>query len=167
MSTPYSASAAVTCEHANSSSRGSSRRSPSTSVTCAPRDWKACAISVPTTPPPAITSRAGISLAVVASRLVQASMPSSPGIGGSAGTVPPARTTARGAPSSPAPPRPPRSPPRRPTPRSRVARLERLVPAAPPALAGQAADAAEQRDPAVLEPRQLYRVVEVVDHLVA
>ena len=38
MSTPISASASLTCAHANSSSRGSSRRSPSISVTSAPSE---------------------------------------------------------------------------------------------------------------------------------
>ena len=62
MSTPSSASASVTWEQANSSSRGSSRRSPSISVTWLPSVWNACDISTPTTPPPITTSRSGISL---------------------------------------------------------------------------------------------------------
>ena len=39
MSAPSACRASVTSAHANSSSRGSSRRSPSTSVTWVPSDW--------------------------------------------------------------------------------------------------------------------------------
>ena len=142
-STPYSSSASVTCAHANSSSRGSSRRSPSISVTCAPSVWNACDISTPTTPPPMITSRSGISFAVVASRLVHASsIASSPSIGGIEGSEPVDED-------------------------HRARRLELLVAHPHPPLAGQLADAAHERDVAILQPRQLRRVVEVVDDLVA
>ena len=85
---------------------------------------------------------AGIAFVVVASRLVHGSASRSPSIGGSAGVVPPARMTARRASivSSPT-----------------TTRL----------LAVEPAPAAEERDAALLEPRQLRAVVEVVDDLVA
>ena len=128
---------------ANSSSLGISRRAPSISVTWEPSVWNACAISTPTTPPPSTTSRSGISLAIVASRFVHApSIASSPGIGGIAGSEPVARKTARLASIS-------------------------SSPTVDPALAGEPAVAADQLDLAVLEPRQLRVVVEVVDDLVA
>ena len=49
----------------------------------------------------------------------------------------------------------------------RAARLEHLLADPHPALADDLAAAAQQRHAAVLEPRHLARVVEVVDHLVA
>ena len=128
---------------ANSSSLGISRRAPSISVTWQPSVWNACAISTPTTPPPRTTSRSGISLAIVASRFVHApSIASSPAIGGIAGSEPVARKTAR-------------------------LRLDLLVADGHPPLAGEPPVAADQLDPALLEPRQLRVVVEVVDDLVA
>ena len=47
-----------------------------------PSDRQASAISQPTTPPPRMRSRRGTSVALVASRLVQAAAVSMPGIGG-------------------------------------------------------------------------------------
>ena len=79
---------------------------------------------------------------MVASRFVQACASARPSIGGMAGAVPPARMTARRASSV-------------------------VVADHDPALAVDPAPAADERDAAVLEPRQLRRVVEVVDHLVA
>ncbi len=103
---------------ANSSSLGISRRAPSISVTWLPSVWNACDISTPTTPPPRITIRSGISFAVVASRFVHApSIESSPGIGGIAGSEPPARKTARLASISSSPTRTRRSPTSFPRPR--------------------------------------------------
>ena len=113
-----------------------------------PSEPYACDISTPTTPPPRITIESGISLAVVASRLVHASsIWSRPSIGGIAGSVPPARKTALRASSSSVPP-------------SWSSTVTRPLAGHPPA-------AAHERDPAVLEPRQLRGVVEVVDDLVA
>ena len=128
---------------ANSSSLGISRRAPSISVTWEPSVWKACESSTPTTPPPSTTSRSGIALVVVASRFVHAqSIASRPGIGGIAGSEPVARKTARLASISSS---------------STVTRRSPDEPAV----------AADQLDPAVLEPWQLGAVVEVVDDLVA
>ena len=79
---------------------------------------------------------------VVPARLVHGSSCSSPGIGGIAAPLPTASTTARRASSS--------------------SSLD-----AHAALAVEPGVAADQRDPALLDPRQLNRVVEVVDHLVA
>ena len=142
-STPYSSSASVTCAHAYSSSRGSSRRSPSISVTCEPSVWNACDISTPTTPPPMITSRLrdllrGRRLAV------------GPGV---VDRVQPLDRRHRGQ--------------RAGGEDDGARRLELLVADPHPPLAGELADAAHERDAAVLEPRQLRRVVEVVDDLVA
>ena len=80
--------------------------------------------------------------AVVASRLVHGAASRRPGIGGTAASVPVAMTTARRAVSVSSPTCTTRSP------------------VEPPV-------AAHQRDAAVVEPRQLVVVVEVVDHLVA
>src|SRR4051812_32833464 len=171
MSTPSSASASVTCAHANSSSRESRRRSPSISVTRLPSVWNACAISTPTTPPPMITSRPGIAFAVVASRFVHApSMASRPSMGGMAGGAPPARVNPRRAPGPPPPPRAPPPPAHLPPPPAGGPRRPPRAPSPPPLpppLAGQLPPAADEDDAAVVEPRQLRRVVEVVDHLVA
>ena len=69
---PASRSAASTCSPANCSSPASSRGSASMTVTLAPSDAYACAISTPTTPPPSTISDARHrSCAVVTSRLVQ------------------------------------------------------------------------------------------------
>ena len=112
-------------------------------MTWLPSVWNACAISTPTTPPPMISSRSGSAFAVVASRLVHApSIASRPSIGGIIGSEPVARITARRASSSSSP------------------TVTRRV-------AGQPAVAADERDAARLQPRQLRVVVEVVDHLVA
>ena len=90
-----------------------------------------------------ITRRSGIVLASVASRFVHASsIASRPSIGGIIGSEPVARNTARLA-------------------------CDLLVVDRHRALAGDPAVAADQRDAAVLEPRQLRVVVEVVDDLVA
>ena len=95
MSTPCSFSDSVTSSQANSSSRGSSRRSPSISVISAPSEQYAWLISAPTTPPPITIRLAGTCFAVVASRFVHGLASARPSIGGSAGVVPPARKTAR------------------------------------------------------------------------
>ena len=97
---------------------------------------------MPTTPPPRITSAPGISLAVVASRLVHGSASRRPSIGGSAERVPPARITA-------------------------LARLELDLADVDALLAREDAEAAVELDAPVLEPRQHRGVVEVVDDLVA
>ena len=85
---------------------------------------------------------AGTCLEVVPSRLFQARTESRPSIGGIAAPLPVATTTAR------------------------VAR-QRVVADHDPPLAVEPALAAEQLDPVFLQPGQLPRVVEVVDHLVA
>ena len=85
---------------------------------------------------------AGTRFEVVASRLFQASTESRPSIGGIAAPLPVATTTARSA-------------------------ISVVVADDDPALAVEPALAAEELDPAFLQPRQLARVVEVVDHLVA
>ena len=122
---------------------GAAAARPRSASTCEPSVWNACAISTPTTPPPMITSRSGIVLVVVASRLVHASsIASRPSIGGIDGVDPVARITARVASISSSPTRTRRSPVSTPTPRSSAIF-------------------------ALLEPRQLRRVVEVVDDLVA
>ena len=90
-------------------------------MTALPSVWNACAISTPTTPPPRISSRSGIALAVVASRFVHApSIASSPGIGGMVGVEPPATITARRASSSSSPTTTRRSPASFPQPRRSV-----------------------------------------------
>ena len=139
-----SRSASVSCTQANSSSCGISRRSPSISVTWLPSVWNACAISTPTTPPPMITSRVRDLLRdrrlAVRPRVVdrvQARRSAA-----SSAASPSARNTARLASISSSPTVTRRSPVIRPWPRISV-------------------------DPAVLEPRQLRVVVEVVDDLVA
>ena len=53
-----------------------------------PSVLQASAISQATTPPPMITRRRGTAVALVASRLVQASADSIPGIGGMAALLP-------------------------------------------------------------------------------
>ena len=132
----------MTCSQANSSTLGSSRRSPSISVTSAPSERYACASSVPNTPPPRITIASGTCLAVVASRLVHGSASRRPSIGGSSAREPPARIDG-------------------------LARLELVVADVDALLAGEHAEAAVELDALVLEPRQLAAVVEVVDDLVA
>ena len=123
---------------------GSSRRSPSISVTWLPSVWKACDISTPTTPPPRITSRSGISLG--GRRLAVGP--------GAVDRVQALDRRHRSASS------------RR---RGTTARLASISssPTRDAPLAGEPAAAADQLDPAVLEPRQLRGVVEVVDDLVA
>ena len=65
-------------------------------VTCSqPSRRYACAISTPIAPPPSTSSRRGRALTAVASRLSHGCASASPGIGGSAGRVPVASTTAR------------------------------------------------------------------------
>jgi len=59
-----------------------------------PNDDQACAISVPTGPPPRITMLSGACFAVVASRLFQGFASASPSIGGIAAAEPVATTTA-------------------------------------------------------------------------
>ena len=141
-STPPASSPAVTCALANGSSPASTRSSASTRVTLAPRLAHACAISTPTTPPPRISSRPGTSLAVVASRFVHGRASARPSIGGTAAVVPVAITTA-------------------------LARRQAIVADDHGALAVERAAAADQLDPALLEPRDHAAVVEVVDDLVA
>ena len=142
ISTPRSRSDAVSWTQANSSSLGISRRAPSISVTWLPSVWNACDISTPTTPPPRIDHPRGISLAIVASRFVQApSIESSPG---SAASRRLSRRRENGA-----------------------FGLDLLVADADPPLPDELPAAADQLDLAVLEPRQLGVVVEVVDDLVA
>ena len=143
MSTPCSASASVTCSQANSSSRGSSRRSPSISVDLrAERAVGLAHLDADHAAAHDDQRGRGSRFAVVASRLVHGRASASPAIGGIAGVVPPARITARRASivSSPT-----------------TTRL----------LAVEPAPAAVERDPALLEPGQLGGVVEVVDDLVA
>ena len=84
----------------------------------------------------------GTCLEVVASRLFQVRTESRPSIGGIAAPLPVATTTARRA-------------------------ISVVVADDDPALAVEPALAAEQLDPAFLQPGQLAGVVEVVDHLVA
>ena len=94
-STPRSTSASCTSFAANSSSRPSSRGTASTIVTFEPSVRHAWPSSTPTTPPPSTISRSGTSFEVVASRFVQACASASPGIGGTAASLPVATTTAR------------------------------------------------------------------------
>ena len=141
-STPFSRSDCSTSSLANGSSRGISRSPRSISVTSEPSELYACAISTPTTPPPRIASRSGISFAVVASRLVHGFASRRPSIGGISGALPVATTTARRATSVSSPTR-------------------------TRALAVEAAGAAHHRHAALLEPRHHVRVVEPVDDLVA
>ncbi|GAA3073727.1 hypothetical protein GCM10020254_16940 [Streptomyces goshikiensis] len=94
-------------------------------MTAEPSEAQAVAISQATTPPPMTTSRAGTASAAVASRLVHAPIPSSPGTDGRAASVPGLRTTARRAESVRSPPAAVvtatrRSPASRPWPRTRV-----------------------------------------------
>ena len=142
-STPSSRSDSSTWSLAKGSSR-SIRRSPRwTSVTREPSAAQACAISTPTTPPPRIASRAGTSLAVVASRFVQGCDSRSPGIVGHER----ARTGRDD---------------------DRLARDQRLLALdGDLQLAGDACPAAHERDAALLEPRHLRAVVQIADHLVA
>lgn len=93
-STPDSRSRSVTSSAANRSTRGNSPASRTISVTCDPSACHAVAISVATTPPPRIASRAGTSFALVASRLVHGRSSSRPGSGGSAADVPVQTATA-------------------------------------------------------------------------
>ena len=81
-------------------------------------------------------------MAVVASTFVHGEASASPGTGGIVAALPVATTTARRA-------------------------DEHVVPDHDPALAVESPVAANERDAALLEPRQLGRVVEVVDDLVA
>ena len=140
-STPPSRSAASTCSLANRSSRSISRSPRWTSVTREPSDDQACAISTPTTPPPRIASRGGTRFAVVASMFVQGAASASPA---RAGSPPRCRSRSR------------RRAARR-APRRRPRRASRP----------RAAVAADERDAALLEPRDHRRVVQVVDDLVA
>ena len=90
-----SANARATSSPANGS-RFASRRGPrSITVTWDPRRENACAISVPTAPPPSTPSRPGIARADTAARLFHAAALSSPGTDGTSATLPVARTTAR------------------------------------------------------------------------
>ena len=116
-STPCSRSDCSTCSLANGSSRASRRSAASISVTCEPSVRQACAISTPTTPPPRIVRRPGGSFAVVASRLVQGFASLSPSIGGIAGPLPVAITTAWPATSVSSPTTTRRSPSSLPAPR--------------------------------------------------
>ena len=122
--------------------RASGRR-PRPRSTLEPRLLHAWAISTPTTPPPRTSSRSGHLLRPSSPRgSSTAAASASPSIGGTAAAVPVATTTA-----SPAP--------------QRVGADDHR------ALAVERAAAAKELDPALLQPRQLARVVAVVDHLVA
>ncbi len=137
------AAIASTCSLANGSSRGISRSPRCTSVTFDPSAPQACDISTPTTPPPRIAKRGGTALAVVALRLVQGFASRRPGMSGTRGVEPVATMTARRAISE-----------------SWPADVDLQLP-------GDPRSPADERDAALLEPRHLAAVVEVVDHLVA
>ena len=136
------AATSATSSPAKGSSRESRCSPPSTRVTLVPSVDQAWASSLPTGPPPSTIMLSGTCLAVVASRLFQASTESRPSIGGIAAPLPVATTTALRAVSD-------------------------VVADDDPALAVEAAGAAEELDAAFFQPGQLARVVEVVDHLVA
>src|SRR4051812_46460284 len=90
---PSRESASATASPTGSGSRGSSRGSPSISVTSLPKRWNACASSTPTGPPPSTMRLSGSSLNSVASRLVQRPSTSRrPSIGGMTGDEPVATT---------------------------------------------------------------------------
>ena len=125
-SIPSASNAAASSSPAKGSSRASSRRDPSTTVTSShPRRLNAWAISAPMAPPPSTSSRLGSCFAAVMARLSHARTSASPGIGGMTALVPVARTTAFVASSRWASPAGPststaRSPTRRPSPRTRA-----------------------------------------------
>ncbi len=121
---PSSPNLAAIFSPTNGSKRLSSR-SPrlSTVTSLAPSEWKACASSHATGPPPSTTSLGGIRSARVASRLVQGEASDKPGMGGNIGAVPVqmatawravSRVTEASAPTTSTT----RSPARRPCPRS-------------------------------------------------
>ena len=89
---------------ASGSSSGSSRSAPSATVTSLPNRAKTWPSSTPIAPPPSTTRDPGTCSVSIASRLVQKGVPARPGIGGTAGAVPAAMTTARWARSTCSPP---------------------------------------------------------------
>src|SRR5450755_145485 len=140
-STPRSTSAACNCSPANGSSRVSKRSAASSNVTVEPSALYACAISTPTAPPPSTTRLRGILPAVVTSRVGPR-----PGLG-----QPRDRGHRRTA-----------------TDRDhhRLTSLTEQLTNPHTALALEASKASNQRDTAVLEPRNRTRVIHVVNDLI-
>src|SRR5262245_21803138 len=94
-SIPSSASAVATSSLASGSSSATSRSSASITVTSTPNLANTWPSSTPIEPPPRMASERGSVSTSIACRLVQYGVPARPSIGGTAGSVPVASTSAR------------------------------------------------------------------------